>query len=412
MTRMTPLDDHDAPDQDLYEETPPRSIFAATWFRALLVLIVLGVIGAVAVPYILDAMNPPAPKPTIASRAPASPPAATSAPSSATSTSPLPPSNVAPAIADKAPAAPVEKAPSDKTAKSDKADRSDKVGDKPADKTEKADKTDKTDKKDAMVASATTSDSKPESKPIATARPATKTTTKPAATTKSDPAKTEETTAPAVAAKTTPAPTKRVATKATPPSAPKATDSGDWWVQVGAFRDADTAKKVAAKLREQNYKVDESLTAAAAAKTPKSTASAPQTASDKPASAAPAGSDQYDVFVSGGTAADLNKRLSGKGLAAEASGAGVVVKPSLPLRDAVALSKDLAIDGFKVQVRRAGGAPEPAPVRAAAPETPSASAAGESLHRVRVGGYPDRAAAMVALKELEGKGYKPFLTRR
>jgi hypothetical protein len=65
-----------------------------------------------------------------------------------------------------------------------------------------------------------------------------------------------------------------------------------------------------------------------------------------------------------------------------------------------------------VQVRRAGGVPEPAPARAAAPETPSASAGGESLHRVRVGGYPDRAAAMVALKELEGKGYKPFLTRR
>ena len=401
MTRMTPLDDHDAPDQDLYEETPPRSIFAATWFRALLVLIVLGVIGAVAVPYILDAMNPPAPKPTIASRAPASPPPATPAASSTASTSALPPSTVAPAIADKAPA-PVEKAPSDKTTKSDKADRSGKVGqvsDKPADKP-----SDKTDKKDAMVASATTSDSKPESKPIATARPATKTTTKPAATTKPEPAKSEE--------KTTPAPTKRVATKATPPSAPKATESGDWWVQVGAFRDADTAKKVAAKLREQNYKVDESLSAAAPAKAPKATAPAAQTASDKPASAAPAGSDQYDVFVSGGTAADLNKRLSGKGLAAEASGAGVVVKPSLPLRDAVALSKDLAIDGFKVQVRRAGGAPEPAPVRAAAPETPSASAAGDSLHRVRVGGYPDRAAAMVALKELEGKGYKPFLTRR
>ena len=54
---MTPPDD-DRPERDLYDETP-RSIFAATWFRALLVLIVLAVVGAVAVPYILDAMNPP-----------------------------------------------------------------------------------------------------------------------------------------------------------------------------------------------------------------------------------------------------------------------------------------------------------------------------------------------------------------
>src|SRR5947207_9902812 len=60
---------------DLYDETPPRSIFAATWFRALLVLIVIGVIGAVAVPYILDAMNPPA-KPSVASSTPTAPPAA------------------------------------------------------------------------------------------------------------------------------------------------------------------------------------------------------------------------------------------------------------------------------------------------------------------------------------------------
>jgi hypothetical protein len=48
---------------------------------------------------------------------------------------------------------------------------------------------------------------------------------------------------------------------------------------------------------------------------------------------------------------------------------GVVVTPSLPLRDAAALSKDLAADGWKVQVP-----------------------------------YADRAAATSALKALEGKG--------
>ena len=36
-------------ERDDFEYDPPRSIFAATWFRALLVLIVVGVAGAIAV---------------------------------------------------------------------------------------------------------------------------------------------------------------------------------------------------------------------------------------------------------------------------------------------------------------------------------------------------------------------------
>src|SRR5256885_15641540 len=97
-----PADDrHD----DLYDETPPRSIFAATWFRALLVLIVLAVVGAVAVPYILDAMNPPAksvasrPTPTPTAPPPAVSPTSPSTTSPPTSTS----SSAMSATADKAP---------------------------------------------------------------------------------------------------------------------------------------------------------------------------------------------------------------------------------------------------------------------------------------------------------------------
>jgi cell division septation protein DedD len=415
MTRMTPLDDHDAPDQDLYEEAPPRSIFAATWFRALLVLIVLGVVGAVAVPYILDAMNPPPTKQTAASRAtPASPPAVSTPPapppatsSAVTSSSPpastssLPPTTAAPALTDKA--TDTKPALADKSDKSDKTEKIEKVTkvEKTAKPVEKSDRADRVGD-DKMVASATTTDAP---KPAAT-KPAAKAAPKPSTTAKSDTPKGEESAAPAAATKPAPTPTKRVAAKATPPSAPKAAESGDWWVQVGAFKDAETAKKVAAKLREQNYKVDESV------RSDSESASTKSTGSDKPAAAAPVGTDQYDVFVAGGSTADLNKRLSGKGLAAEASGAGVVIRPSLPLRDAVALSKDLAIEGFKVQVRRAGGT-EAASARTATAEKPSAAlSSADGLHRVRVGGYSDRAAAMVALKELEGKGYKPFLTRR
>src|SRR5881409_4161009 len=117
------------------------------------------------------------------------------------------------------------------------------------------------------------------------------------------------------------------------------------------------------------------------------------------------GPDKYDVFVGGAALADVTAKLSAKGLTTEPARDGVVVRPSLPLRDAVALSKDLAAMGLKVQVRRSGAAASPA-------STPAANPGGDGLHRVRVGPYPDRAAATSALKELEAKGYKPFLARR
>ena len=113
--------------------------------------------------------------------------------------------------------------------------------------------------------------------------------------------------------------------------------------------------------------------------------------------------DRYNVFVSGSAPSDLSAKLSSKGLAADPVAGGVVVKPSLPLRDAVALSRDLATDGLKVHVRRVGG-------DVAAPVAIAPSSA-DTLYRVRVGGLADRAAALATAKELEGKGYKPFIGR-
>jgi cell division septation protein DedD len=193
---------------------------------------------------------------------------------------------------------------------------------------------------------------------------------------------------------------------ATTASAPRAA-TGGWWVQVGAFRDENKAHNLAAKLRQDNYSVEQTIRRGA----PSVTKSA---AADKSAPAAstsgPAGADQYDVFVSGLSADELSTRLGAKGLTAEPSGAGAVIKPSLPLREAVALSKDLAMDGLKVQVRRAAGASAPAP---RAPETRAAPTVrgAEGLYRVRVGAFPDKATAMTTLKELEAKGYKPFISR-
>src|SRR5213596_1146530 len=189
---------------------------------------------------------------------------------------------------------------------------------------------------------------------------------KPAPTDKSATAEKKDTRMAAAAPETRPKPeakaapttTKRAATSSTSTAkAPRGVATGEWWVQVGAFRDEGTAKKVAAKLREQNYKVEETVRGGGER-------AAKPAAADKLAPAAsaanPAGADQYDVFVSGLSAAELNERLAAKGLAAEPAGSGAVIKPSLPLRDAVALSKDLAVEGLKVQVRRAGGA-APAP---------------------------------------------------
>jgi cell division septation protein DedD len=181
------------------------------------------------------------------------------------------------------------------------------------------------------------------------------------------------------AAVTKPSPTKAVS---------GATVGGPYWVQVGAFKDAETAKRLAARLRQQGLRVEET-TASAAARRP----------SAVPASGQSAG-DRYDVVVSGASAADVDATLAPKGMTAETTASGIVARPSLPLRDAVALSRDLADAGLAVQVRRVGG---PGPV--------AASAGGETLHRVRVGGFPDRATAVAALKQLEDKGFKPFIAR-
>src|SRR5215475_366497 len=117
MTRMAeperPRDDHDY-DDERFEDEGRRSIFSALWFRAILVVVVLGVVAAVAVPYVLELANQPPPRPTVVARPEPAPPAPIVPPSPPAETSPsqAPPS--APAMekssaAEKPPVA--EKAP-------------------------------------------------------------------------------------------------------------------------------------------------------------------------------------------------------------------------------------------------------------------------------------------------------------
>jgi cell division septation protein DedD len=326
---MADSDRHgDLDEEDRFEDEGRRSIFSALWFRAILVVVVLGVVAAVAVPYLLEWANPQPPQPTTASRPgsmspPSAAPPLSTPPAAPSVTSPPPPTvekpepaPPPPAVAQERPAAPTREKPA-----------------APA--------------------------KKPESSPSAAAK-------EPAA---SRPA--------------------------------KASPTGAYFVQVGAFKDPDAARRLAARLRELKFDVDESLLRGA----PPAKSSTPP-----PASAPTTGSDKYDVYVSGAVPAEINAKLAAKGLSAEQSSAGLVVKPSLPLRDAVALSKDLAVDGLKVQVRRSGGgSTAPAAPSAPAPSAPAPS--GDTFYRVRVGPYDARADATSVMHDLEKRGYKPFLAR-
>ena len=328
MTRMSdperPRDDLED-DEQRFEDEGRRSIFSALWFRAILVVVVLGVVAAVAVPYVLELANQPAPKPTVVAR-PETPP----------SPAPMAPPAETPPAPTAAPAPTLERPPA------------------------------------------------PERPPFAERAPAPERSTPAPA-----PAKKADTRTSAVAKEsTTPRP------KA-PSPAPTMQGPGAYFVQVGAFKSPETAKRLATRLRELKYTVQETPMSGGA-KTERARAPAPSS---------PAAGDKYDVYVTGSTAADINAKLGPKGLTSEPSAGGVVVKPSLPLRDAVALSKDLAVDGLKVQVRRAG-ASAPAPSAGGA-----AMSGGDSLYRIRVGPFDDRAAATSTLRELEQRGYTPFIAR-
>jgi cell division septation protein DedD len=304
----------DEPGDDNEDLNAPRSIFSAPWFRAVVVLLGVAVVGAVAVPYVLDIANPPSTGGANTRTNVTSAPATTTA----TTTSAAPVAKAAPTPAPTTTPAPARTA--------------------------------------APTPATTTAKPKDTKEPTRKERPA--------------------------------------------PARARAAEGGDYFVQVGAFKEPEAAKRLAARLREQNYPVDESVKRSGGGAPIEAPRPAP-----RPPAATP--SDRYDVIVSGGAAADINNRLATKGLAAEPAGDGVRIRPSLPLRDAVALSKDLSGDGFKVQVRRGGGGAEPMP----APARSIDSARGQTLYRVRVGGYPDRATAQGVLRELQAKGYEAFLAK-
>jgi hypothetical protein len=98
MTRMAPIDDREP---EGYDDEPRRSILSTLWFRALIIILILGVVAAVAVPYVLDMVSapttarvaepPPVPLPTTAERVtPPAPPAVSQTPGESAPATPPP----------------------------------------------------------------------------------------------------------------------------------------------------------------------------------------------------------------------------------------------------------------------------------------------------------------------------------
>jgi cell division protein FtsN len=314
-----------------WEEERPRSLFSTLWFRALLILVVLGAAAAVSMPYLTNtsetSQQSQAPDGSTPAPAAQSDPAMTSGTAgAATLSSASTPADTASAtqrVSPPVPPRPSAPAPT------------------------------------GMAKDANPSDTR---KPDAPARRMAK--------------------APDVNA-----------------AARRPAATGDWFVQVGAFRDRTTAERTANALKQRGYTVEQSTTARRGTAGPITTST--------PATPA-AGVDRYDVIVTGAAANEITQRLSSRGLAVESVRDGAVVKPSLALRDAVALSNDLRSEGYKVNVRRVAKrtAPKPAPAMTAV-----ATAAGETLHRVRVGAFPDRAAAAQAADRLRQLGYGVYIAR-
>ncbi len=289
-------DDYEEDEEEYEEEEAGRSIFAAMWFRALLIVITLAVVGVLALPYVLDWLGPST-KPTVPIVKPAQAP-----PPKPQPVAPQPPPSPPPAPA--APTAPpTPPAP--------------KVAEQPA---------------------------PPTPKPAVPAAPSTPP-------------------APKVAEKLTgPAPKPAV-------SAPAAPSKGDYWVQVGAFSDPKNAARLAARLTGEKYSVQRATVTRGGG----------------------AGSGN-EIFVAGVRQRDVYDKVKAKGLRADAVKGGAVVRPPMPLRDAVALSKELADAGMDVKIRRVGGEKG-------------------TVHVVRVGGFPDRKEAEAAKAELDGKGIPGFVVK-
>ena len=353
---MSPERDDDRDDDDR-EEFASRSIFSAGWFRAVLVLTVLAIVVVISLPYLLNWFEP-------------SPPARVAKPAEPLKPAPgaTPPPAVAPAPA-LAPAAPVAAPPEVKPAPP--------AASAPAPKAV-------VEKAIPPVSSEPARKAAPEKAPATPA--AEKAVTKAPARTATErpPTKAPET-APAKTADKPAAPT-RVVAKADAPSRPAAVASakpsaeaasGNYWIQLGAFKEQKNADALAKTLRDAGFPIQV---------TPIQRGGGGDTQG---------GAQQHELFVTETSVEKVNAALKGHGRAQLAAG-GVAVKPAFSLQEAMTVSKRLTDEGLKVVIRPAGG-------------LATASQGQGTLHAVRAGGYSNRTSALAARDELAAKGHQGFV---
>ena len=395
---MSPERD-DYRDEDEQDEYTPRSIFAAGWFRAALVLTVLAIVVVISLPYLLNWFEP-APPPRVARQAdpplavtptpPAPAPVPVPAEQKPTPPAPEPKATVAPpAVPPLAPNAVEKSAPRAAETPVAAAPTRAAEPDKPAAKAAERRLPEKTTAKAAEAPAAKAADKSDRTRAKATQPAATKPAEKPAPArvAKGDaPAKSQA--SPAVKAET-PTPVKAqplAATKAEsaapakPAAAPAKSSSGNYWIQLGAFKDRQKAAVLAKAVRGDGFAVHVAPI----------TAGAPET------SGTPA--PQHELFVTDARVEKVNAALKGRGSAQPAAG-GLAVRPAFSLQEAMTVSKRLTDEGLKVVIR-------PASVAGAAAASPA------TLYAVRAGGYPDRPSAVAARDELAGKGHRGFLAER
>jgi cell division septation protein DedD len=192
-------------------------------------------------------------------------------------------------------------------------------------------------------------------------------------------------TAPAKTADKPAAPT-RVVAKADAPSRPTTVasakpsadaTSGNYWIQLGAFKEQKNADALAKTLRDAGFPVQVTPIRSGGGGETKGAA------------------QQHELFVTETSVDKVNAALKGRGTAQPVSG-GVTVKPAFSLQDAMTVSKRLTDQGLKVVIRPAGGLATPARGQG-------------TLHAVRAGGYSIRTSALAARDELAAKGHQGFL---
>ena len=330
-------EERDYQDDDDRDEFGPRSIFAAGWFRAVLMLTVLAILVVMSLPYLVNWFEPAGPAPVArsgqeAQTAPGGTPSAVSPPVA----TPLAPAATPPPAAV-APSPPPSKTPAPgQTSKPSAAP--------PAAAAKSADRAPATPATRKVVAEKPVSSGADKAQPITKAAKVAALAPGPAASAK--------------------------------PSAETAGGPGEYWVQLGAFKDEANAASLAKNVRGDGFPVQVTRVTRGGSEV------------------IGTGQQQHELFVSGTSAAKLNAALKGKATAQPVAG-GLVVRPAFNLQDAMTVSKRLSDDGFKVVIRPAGeiGAP-----------------AASGFHVVRAGGYSDRGSALTAREKLQAKGHVGFLT--